>query len=257
MATKTTKKVEQQPAAKQGNSVQALGPRLVIGKLNDKSLTAKIQNVRLAFVRLDSPNTGLSNKDSNGEPIDGSYEATVLIPAGKFKPIFDILKVELEKLLKINKNLTAPADRLKALKNALTIGGDGALFKKGDDQTNKEGKVYDGLEGHYTFKVKSKAVRDANGNFKPKIEFKVVDKNNQNIPVHAIRDEVYSGVWADVVFTLSPYSYMGKTGITAYLGGVMKLIDDGKLGGSDPFSGGRDDIEDTPFSGFDYEELPL
>lgn len=237
------------------NSVSKLGPRFVAGKTNDKSLSGKIQNVRLCFVKLDQPNTGLSNKDASGEPIDGNYEATILIPERKFQILFNAIKSELEKMLKINKTLASPEQKLKALKAALTIGGEGALFKKGSEQTNKEGKIYDGLDGHYTFKVKSKAVKGPDGNFKPKIDFKLVDKHNQNIPAHAVRDELYSGCWADVAFSLSPYEYMKKVGVTSYLNGVMKLADDSKLGGSDPFGEARSDISDAASFDGDDEEI--
>lgn len=237
------------------NPVAALGPRYVTGKMNEKSLTSKLQNVRLAFVRLDSPNTGLAKTDSNGEPIEGNYEATILIPEKKFQTIFNALKSDLEKMLKINKTLATPEQKLKALKNALTIGGEGAVFKNGADQMNKEGKIYDGLEGHYTMKIKSKAVKSPNGDWQPKIAFKIVDKHNQNIPAHSVRDELYSGCWADCVFTLSPYEYMKKTGITVYISGVMKIYDDTKLGGSDPFGAARDDIQDAATFDGDGEEI--
>lgn len=240
------------------SKVQDLGPRLVTLKTNDKGVTMKLQNVRLVFVKLDQPNTGFVAKDSKGEPIDGTYEATALIPAKNFQPIFNQFKTEIEKALKINSRLKDGPSRLNALKTALAIGKEFGLFKKGDEQKNKEGKVYDGLQGHYTFKVKSKAVKGADGSFKPRVEFKVVDKNNNPIPAHSIRDEVYSGIWADVVFTLSPYEYMKKQSVTVYLGGVMKLADDAKLGGSDPFGAARSDIEDAnDFDvSSDFEDAP-
>ena len=123
----------------------------------------------------------------------------------------------------------------------MNVGGDGALVKDGDEP-NAEGTVYDGLENHFTFRAKTKAEETPTG-YKPVVRMILQRRDKSEIPAHTQADELYSGIWADLAVVLKPYKSPLMTGVSAYLQGVMKLRDDTRLGGIDPFDV-RDDIED-------------
>jgi len=247
MERKKTSKVKRtKQVTKKANSKKEelkLGVREL--SINDKSATIILSNVRCAFVNIASPNIKFSEKDNDGNAISGSYELTCLIPK-KEEKFMAVLDKILQQVLKNSSILKTSAEKNKAYKTALNIGEHGALIKDGDNSKNKDGAVYDGLENHYTIKAKSKAIRK-NGGFMPKIEFKIVDRFKNRVPEHLIADEIYSGAWFDIALNLKPYSSQMGTGISAYIAGIMKLKDDTRLGGMDPFEV-RDDItEDNAF----------
>jgi len=230
-----------------------LKPVLKELRLTEKGCMTLLQNVRLAFVSVDKPNTRFGTKDATGQAIDGNYEVTCLIPKSEVK-FPAVLNKLIEQTLKNNSNLKTAQDKEKAYKIATKIGAEGGLLKDGDELRNKDGVVYDGLEGHYALKVKTKAILNSSGGFSPRMAFKIVDKNKNTIRAHEIADRVYSGVWADVALTFSPYKSGINMGVTTYLSGIQVLFDDTRLGGSDPFTV-REDIESSVgfYSGADEE----
>jgi hypothetical protein len=219
-----------------------LSPRIVPGKLNDKGMTLRVENVRLTFVNLDKPKAGFG-----GDMDKAIYSVTAIIPGKHYKRVRAEFTKFFEQMLKSNKKLPTPDQRLKALKVAMADGEDGAFFKAGSNQLDKEGRVRKGLEGNYTFSATMPAEATAEG-YKPRFELTLRDRQNQPIPAHRIREEFYSGCWGDLSINVSAYDYMKKCGIKAYLNGVMKTVNDERLVTSDPFAV-RDDLpEDDTLS---------
>lgn len=221
-------------------------------RINDKGAEALIQNARIAFVNIAKPNTTFSNKNEAGEPIDGKYGVTVLIPKKESEKFQANLTKIIKQLIQLNTGLKSKSDKQKAERTALKYNQDGSLVKDGDKAKDKDGNIYDGLAGHNTLKASTKAIKK-NGGFVPMVSMKTIYINKQAIPKDRLSDELYSGVWADVGVRFVPYSTGKNIGVTCYLMGVMKLQDDERLGSSDPFEV-RDDI-DAEVPDFSTEEF--
>lgn len=220
-----------------------LKPKLKELKIADWGAEMLLQNVRLAFVNLAKANTKYAtNRDAEGNPLDGVFSVTCLVPKEDFEPIKIQLQKTVTQLVELSKKLKTKGERNSALKTALAFNKKGAIFKDGDKQLNKDGNIYDGLKNHNTVLVKSKAIKTETG-FKPKVAFKILDKYKEAILRDKIADTMYSGIYADVAFNLTGYVFAKEPGIALYLSGVMKLADGETLGGSDPFEV-RDDVED-------------
>ena len=136
----------------------------------------------------------------NGDPADGKYQTSVLIP-----------KTEKETLKAINAAIEAAKQQgivskwggktPKNLSMPLNDGGD------------REDKLY---KNHFFVNAKAKT--------RPGI----VDRNKQPI---VDEEEMYSGVWAIVSITFFPYEASGNKGVACGLNNLMKWKDDDRLGG--------------------------
>lgn len=210
-------------------------------RINDKGAEALIQNARIAFVNIAQPNTTFSNKNDAGEPIDGKYSVTVLIPKKESEKFQAGLTKIVKQVIQLSSRLKSKSDKQKADRTALKYNQDGSLIKDGDKSKDKDGKIYDGLAGHDTLRASTKAIRK-DGGFVPIVTLKTMYINKEAIPKDKLSDQLYSGVWADVGVRFVPYSTGKNIGVTCYLVGVMKLQDDERLGSSDPFEV-RDDID--------------
>jgi hypothetical protein len=203
---------------------------LVLGKVNDKGGQAKLLNVRATFVYLDKP-----QKDIDGDPLKGKYTVTAIIPKADFPGVKASFLAAAKQILKINKTLPTPDEREKCLRAALNDGNDYSFFKIGNDQTDKTGKVYKGLENAFTCVATIDAVHTGNG-FRPKFEVSLKDRAGQTVAEHDIKNEFYSGCYVHLALNLYPYNFRGKFGIKAYLNGVLKVADGERLGASDPWA---------------------
>ena len=161
-------------------------------KVSEIGANILIQNVRCAFVHLAEPSKPTG--DFNSDP---TYELTLLIPKKQRKE-FDQLKGIIQEVVTQSKAFKTAAERKKAVSVALKVGADGAVIKDGDKTVNKEGVIYDGLEDHWTIKVKTKAVQKSNGTYAPKVKFPLKYRSNEDIPTEALANELYPGIWADV-----------------------------------------------------------
>ena len=213
-------------------------------KISEDGANVLIQNARLAFVHLAKPS------NSPGANSDPNYEVTILIPK-KQKKEFDQLKTILDETIKQSKAFEKAEQRKKAASVALKIHQDGSIIKDGDKMLNRDGVVYDGLEDHYCIKVKTKADLKSDNTYAPKVKFPLKYRSNEDVPTEALASEFYSGIWADVSINFKGYVFAKKKfGVTAYLGGVMKLKNGERLGGSNPFEARDDIVEDE----YDEEE---
>lgn len=223
--------------------------KLKINKINEYGVSLVLQNVRGTFVKIAKPSEGT-------EEIKPAYEITALIPKKEQKQIDKLVEVMREVIKTTNKfsqkaGKFSPADQRKKALASTKIHGDGAIIKDGDQTTNSDGEVYDGLEGHYIIKAKTGAEQVSDGEYKPKVNFAIKDRFNDNIPPEKQSDELYSGAWYDISIQISAYAFMKKNfGLTSYLGGVMKLKNGERIGGHNPFES-REDVKDDME---DYEE---
>ena len=231
-------------------------PELKVTKVNEHGASVVLKNVRLNFVYLDKP-----SKSIDGNPEKDKYSVTAIIPQKYFDKLSKEFARVFEQALKVNKRLPTAEQRVKALKTAMDHGEHYSFFKIGNDQKDKEGNVRKGLENAYTVQAAMAVTQTENGP-RPKFSLSLLNAANEPIPLHDLRAEFYSGIWADIALTLSPYEYMKKQSIKAYLDAVRKLADDEKLSGvSNPFGEARDDLPsaakfdgtDSDFS-FDEEE---
>lgn len=238
--------------------------RCKIGQINDKGASIVLQNVRLAFAKIDKPAPS-QDKDDNGKPKKHTYEVTLLIPK-KGKTLEQLQKAGSE-AVKLFKDFSdaprkkgtkvLPSERQEAMNKLMVVGEEKHTFKDGDEELSKSTeKPYDGCADHYTLKVKMDAVENEDGTFRPKWDLKVLYADKNPIRKHDIASEIYSGVWADVSLSLSPYNFpKGNVGVTGKLWGILKLKDDVKLGGVDPFEDRSDIIpaENTDSEGEEAE----
>jgi hypothetical protein len=227
-----------------------LNPKIQVLSVNDKGARIRLQNVRLAFVRLSSPAV-FEGKDGNA-----TYQVTALIPEGKFAPIEKAVFQAVDQATKLNKKLKEK-EKAQALKTAKSTGEAGAIFKVGDNATDSNDEPYEGMAGMMTLRAKTGAEETATG-YKPKVPIQIVDHRNRPIPREELDELIYSGVWADLSITLSPYPTTGvvPAGVTCYLNGVMRLIDDERLGGGGNQFEARDDLEEFG-EGNEEEEVPV
>lgn len=218
-------------------------PSLKLLRINDKGASALIKNVRLNFVSIAEPRPSLELDDA-GNPKKYDYEITLMIPKGAkvLQEIHNLVDQVIEQSSKIPAAL-----KKQASATAKATGKERALFKDGDKAVSgSTGKPYDGLPGHLYFKAHTAAEKVGEG-FRAKQDLKLVlwdsrTQTKQSVDRGFIADHFYSGIWADVSLNFAGYLYMKKPGVTVYLGGIMKLLDDRRLGGFDPFEA-RDDIE--------------
>ena len=200
-------------------------------------------NIRCAFVKLAQPGKTLREGEFQ-------YELTALIPKKAVKE-FKHFQAILEEVIAQTTKFKTAKDKAAVLKLVRTTHIEKSLFKDGDKTVDGRGKVYDGLEGHYTVKIKTKAEEMSTGVFKsPQGLVLRYARTNEDIPLEEQADQLYSGAWYDVAVSLSAYDTLGTKGVTAYLQGVSKLVNDTRLGGADPFSEARDDLPEEE----EYEE---
>lgn len=217
-------------------------------KVKEKSATCMIKNARLQWVSLAQPNTRYGEKNEHGEPITGTYEVTLLIPKKDFKSIEAGLKKTVEQLIEGTNVYKNAKEKATALKTATKWGEEGALIKDGDNVIKEEtGLPYPGNEDNYLMRVKTKAVKK-NGEFSTiKYPIQMVRADRSPIRKDEITEEFYSGVFANVVFNLSPSNTPTFKGVTAYLSSVQKVADGDPLGGGGYFSdesSEEDDLSD-------------
>ncbi|MBK7363058.1 MAG: DUF2815 family protein [Micavibrio sp.] len=203
---------------------------LTVSKINDKGAQVMLHNARLTFVYLDKP-----QKDIDGDPEKGKYTVTCIIPKADFAGVNASFQKILTDILKINKTLPTKEQREKCFKTALATGNDYSFFKIGDNQKDKTGTVYKGLEKSFTCVATIDAVHGANG-FRPKFDLVFRDAQNQTLAEHEIKSEFYAGVFANVAINLYPYDFRGKCSVKGYLNGVLKTADGDRLSGVDPFA---------------------
>jgi len=229
-------------------------PALKKGQINEKAASLILKNVKLAFVSLDKPRP-------NMQQTAYLYEATVLIPKKNQKIVDEILKIG-GKLVKDSPKFSdapgkkgKPSEREQAMEIVTTIGEDGSLIKDGDETISKSTeKPYDGCENMYTLKLKAHAEAHDDGTFSYKQQVKFVFADLSELRRGEIATELYSGAWVDVSFALVPYNYMGSVGVTAYLNGVQKLVDDAKLGGFNPFEDRSEEVAGSAEEGEDEDD---
>lgn len=211
--------------------------KVIVESISEKGGRVRFKNVRCAFVKLATPGKAMTEGD------DPKYETTLLIPK-KSGVEFKKLQKALDEVVGSAAKFKNAKDKAAALKLVRAIHKHSSVIKDGDKTVDKSGKIYDGLEGHHLIKASTHSEKKPDGTYKPKQGLILRYRTNEDIPQEDLANQLYSGAWYDIVVFFSPYVYMGKKAVTCYLQGVMKLANDTRLGGLDPFSEGRDDIED-------------
>ena len=156
----------------------------------------------------------------DGNPADGKYQTTVLIP-----------KNEKETIKAINQ-------AIEAGKKAAIVSKWGGKEPKKLDIPLRDGdtdKENDDLYADHLFVNAKSSTRPG-----------IVDKHKAPI---VDEDEVYSGMWAYVSVTFYGYDVNGNRGIACGLNNVMKFKDDDRLGGRVS--------ADTDFGDLDLDEDDL
>lgn len=215
-------------------SSKKLKPDFVPGKITDKGGQGVFKNIRGNFINLDRPNI-LQSK--------ATYGLTGLIAEESFKPVQEKVLKFVQQVLKSNGRLIDAASREAAYKTASKLGGNGAIFKIGNDMIKEAtGEPYDGMAGNMYFKASANAKADESGLYEPQYPIKVVDIYNEEIPKHEWAAKLYSGCWFDIAVSFSPYpkTPVAPAGVKVYLSAVMKLKDDTRFGSSSPFESRED-----------------
>ena len=171
--------------------------------------------VRLSYVYLNSP-----RKSDDGS--DGKYGATLLIPKTDKTTIKAI-------------NAAVEAAKAEGLTNGI----------KGADNFQSPLRDGDGERprgGEYGPECAGMMVLNTTSNRRPAV------CDRRRLPV-TDPDEVYSGMWANVLIKFRCFSVPGNKGISCYLNLVQKVRDDQPLGGAAPkaedvFSAIDDDDDD-------------
>ena len=157
--------------------------------------------VRLSYAFLNNPR---KNNDDNS---DGKYGATLLIPK-------------------------SDKDTIKAIEAAIEAAraegaANGIKGAKNFPSPLRDGNGSRPRGGEYGPECKGMMVLNSTSKNQPK----VCDRNRNPI---MDPDEIYSGMWANVLIKFKCFSVPGNSGISCYLNLVQKVRDDQPLGGSAP-----------------------
>lgn len=156
--------------------------------------------VRMSYVFLNSP-----RKKEDGT--DGKYSATLLIP-----------KSDKETIAAINAAIEEARveGATNGIKGAKTFP---SPLRDGDGQRPRG--------GDYGPECAGMMVLNTNSGRQPKV------CDRQRNPI-IDPDEIYSGMWANVLIRFQCFNVPGNSGISCYLNNVQKVRDDQPLGGSAP-----------------------
>lgn len=159
-----------------------------------KNPAAVIGPCRLSYVFLTEPYTPQG-------ATSGKYMATLLIPKD------NVIAVKaIKELIEQAKSYG------KAAKWGNTIPRNcGIPLRDGDE---KEDPIY---AGHYYINVSSKD--------------RIPVYSKDNLPIMD-REQLYSGMWGNVLVAFVPYSAAGNNGVGAYMNAVQKVADDERFGGT-------------------------
>lgn len=246
--SKTAKGNNKQSEPATSPIAQKLGPIQIFDKgFNKGYQNLLVQNVRLTFVRLNDFDVDEEN------PEKGTKSVTMLIRKNK---------TNADKLLKFFHLVIQQSDRVPAALKKETFqkiaNFETGLFRDGDTYVSKsEGKQYPGTPGHLMLRAKFNAFLNDAGEFASKRPLTLLRANGSEIRGNAISTEFYSGIWADVECSLNAYvNKKGGVGVTCYLGGVMKLLDDESLSQMSSSLQARDDIAELASAGNDDNDVP-
>lgn len=79
----------------------------------------------------------------------------------------------------------------------------------------------------------------------------IVDRDRQLIDIERLDSEIYSGMWADVLVTISPFEAEGNKGIAAFINAVRKKRDDDRIDGTIDATKAFDESDDEDDDGAD------
>ena len=156
--------------------------------------------VRLSYVFLNSPR-------KNDDGTDGKYGATLLIP-------------KTDKATIKTMNAAIEAAREEGLASGIK-GADkfASPLRDGDGERPRGGEYGPECKGMMVLNTTSKG------------RVKVCDRHRNEI---MDADEIYSGMWANVLIKFKCFNVPGNKGISCYLNLVQKVRDDQPLGGAAP-----------------------
>lgn len=220
-------------AAKPVNAVTVMGgPELIVTKATDKGVSCVVRNARLTWVFV---------KDFREDKQDwrkGVKSVTLLIPKKGARSFQEQLAAAVKQTLQLNKKIVTLEGKKEAMLTALAVNAEGSLLKDGDEAKDAGGNPRAELAGYLTWQVKKTGFRDAKTDaFGEPYPLTFHDATGRPVQPEFIDREFYSGVYADVAFTLATYSTNGNEGVTAYLNGLRKNRDGERIGGFDPFAG--------------------
>ena len=208
------------------------GPELIVTKATDKGVSCVVRNVRLTWVFV---------KDFREDKQDwrkGTKSVTLLIPKKGAQAFQRQLADAVKQTIALNKKIVEIEAKKEAFAAALAVNAEGSLLKDGDESRDAGGNPRAELAGCLTWQVKKSAFRDAKTDaFAETYPVTFHDAAGRPVTPEFIDREFYSGVYADVAFTLATYSTNGNEGVTAYLNGLRKNHDGERIGGFDPFAG--------------------
>jgi hypothetical protein len=210
-------------------------------KESEDRITIKMDNVRLTWVYLSKPQEG-----ENGH----RYSVTALIP--KNADNLTVFKTVAQKICKASPKFIK-ADRKKVYETSMSL-DKYSLLRDGNKRVNDAGEPYPGCSGHYTLTAKMTAKDLGDGKFAPEFDLPVVRADKSEIQKHEMQRELYSGVYASIVVTISAYNSKGNAGLTTYLVAVQKLVDAPKLGGTSvDYFDKREDLDVSASVEFDED----
>lgn len=228
-----TKLVKGAAAAQVVNAVSVVGgPELVVTRASDKGVSVVVKNVRLTWVFVKA------FREAPNDWTKGTKSVTLLIPKKGAQGFVNALGAAVKQTISLNKKIVSIEAKKAAMLQALAINAEGSLLKDGDEATDAGGNPRPELAGFLTWQVKKSAKREAKAEeFAESYPLSFHDAAGRPVPLEFIDREFYSGVYADVAFTLATYSVSGNEGVTAYLNGLRKNRDGERIGGFDPFAG--------------------
>lgn len=220
-------------AQAQTGTMSVIGsPELIVTRASDKGVSCVVKNVRLTWVFVKAYREALNDWTK------GTKSVTLLIPKKSARTFQDQLAHAVKQTLQLNKKVVSIEAKKAALVAALAVNAEGSLLKDGDETTDAGGNPRPELAGFLTWQVKKSAKREAKAEeFAESYPLSFHDAAGRPVPAEFIDREFYSGVYADVAFTLATYSVSGNEGVTAYLNGLRKNRDGERIGGFDPFAG--------------------
>ena len=235
-----TKQLEKRPvkppaksdAAKPAQVTVVGGPELIVTKATDKGVSCVVRNVRLTWVFV---------KDFREDKQDwrkGTKSVTLLVPKKSAQAFQRQLADAVKQTIALNKKIVEIEAKKEVFAAALAVNAEGSLLKDGDESRDAGGNPRAELAGCLTWQVKKSAFRDAKTDaFAETYPVTFHDAAGRPVTPEFIDREFYSGVYADVAFTLATYSTNGNEGVTAYLNGLRKNRDGERIGNFDPFAG--------------------
>ena len=235
-----TKQLEKSPAKQPAKSDAAKpaqvtvvgGPELIVTKATDKGVSCVVRNVRLTWVFV---------KDFREDKQDwrkGTKSVTLLVPKKSAQAFQRQLADAVKQTIALNKKIVEIEAKKEVFAAALAVNAEGSLLKDGDESRDAGGNPRAELAGCLTWQVKKSAFRDAKTDaFAETYPVTFHDAAGRPVTPEFIDREFYSGVYADVAFTLATYSTNGNEGVTAYLNGLRKNRDGERIGSFDPFAG--------------------